>query len=171
VEFFTRFLKLEDAEALLSLNRAIAAIPGGFVRNEEEMDLGFTKRTIARGVDGGIALGAFERGSGRLMGAITSRKLALRVFEHVISNVTIGVHPEFQQKGVGRRLFLDLLENVQMNRPDITRVELIARESNQRQIAFYESIGFRREGVFEKRIRNPDGTYEADIPMGWTKPE
>ncbi|RYZ74863.1 MAG: N-acetyltransferase [Proteobacteria bacterium] len=171
MEFFTRFLRPDDAESLLSLNRELAAIPHGFVRNEEEMNLEFVEKTIERGVNGGIALGAFERGSGRLMGAITSRQLALKAFEHVISNVTVGVHPDFQQKGVARRLLLDLLENVQMNREDITRVELIARESNQRQIAFYESIGFRREGVFEKRIRNPDGSYEADIPMGWTKHE
>lgn len=171
MEFFTRSLKVDDAEALLELNHTIALIPGGFVRNEEEMNLEFVEKTIHRGVSGGIIIGAFERGSGRLMGAITSRQLALKAFEHVISNVTVGVHPDFQQKGVARRLLLDLLENVQMNREDITRVELIARESNQRQIAFYESIGFRREGVFEKRIRNPDGSYEADIPMGWTKHE
>lgn len=171
MEFFTRSLKLDDADALGGLYRAIASKPGGFVRTEEEMNHDFVVKTITRSMNGGIAFGAIERGTGNLLGAITSRKLALKAFEHVISNVVIGVHPEFQQKGVGRRLFLDFLEHVQMNRPDITRVELIARESNQRQIAFYESIGFRREGVFEKRIRNLDGTYEADIPMGWTKDE
>ena len=72
MEFFTRFLRPDDAESLLSLNRELAAIPHGFVRNEEEMNLEFVEKTIERGVNGGIALGAFERGSGRLMGAITA---------------------------------------------------------------------------------------------------
>lgn len=169
MEFFTRSLKSDDAEAFLELNRAIALIPGGFVRTEDEINMDYVSKTIARGLDGGIAIGAIERGSGRLMGAITGRRLKLKAFEHVISNVTIGVHPDFQQKGIGRRLFLDLLEEVQMNREQIRRIEMIARESNHRQIAFYESIGFRREGVFEGRILNADGTLEADIPMAWTK--
>lgn len=162
-------MKPDDAEAFLELNRAIALIPGGFVRTEDEITLEYVKKAIARGESGGIAIGAIERGTGRLMGAITGRHLKLKAFDHVISHVTIGVHPDFQQKGIGRRLFLDLLEEVQMNRDGIRRIEMIARESNHRQIAFYESIGFRREGVFEGRIRNSDGTFEADIPMAWTK--
>ena len=169
MEFFTRSLKSDDAEAFLELNRAIASIPGGFVRTEEEMNLDWAKKTIARGLDGGIALGAIERGSGRLMGAISSRRLKLKAFEHVLSHVSIGVHPDYQHKGIGRRLFLELLEEVQMNREGIKRIEMIARESNHRQIAFYESIGFRREGIFEGRILNADGKLEADIPMAWTK--
>lgn len=169
LEFFTRFLKPDDAQALLDLNRAIAAQPGGFLRSEEEMTLSYVEETIARAMNGGVAWCAIERGSGRMLGAITSKRLAIKVFEHVLSNVIIGVHPQYQKRGVGRRLFIDFLESVQMNRPDITRVELIARDSNQQQIAFYESIGFRREGLFENRIMNADGTYEADVPMGWLK--
>ena len=168
-EFFTRLLKLDDAEEFLNLLRAIAARPGGFVRTEEEIGPEYVEKTLKRGIEGGVAFGAIERGTGRLLGAITSRKLALKAFEHVLSSVTIGVLPEFQTRGIGRRLFIDYLEHVSIQRDDIRRVELIARDSNQRQIAFYESMGFRREGVYERRVRNPDGTYEADIPMGWLK--
>jgi ribosomal protein S18 acetylase RimI-like enzyme len=48
-------------------------------------------------------------------------------------------------------------------------VELIARESNAKAIAFYQSLGFVIEGRFERRIRNPDGSLEADIPMAWLR--
>lgn len=170
-EFFTRHLKEDDVDALFDLFRLIASRPNGFVRMEEEISHSFIQKTVKRAVEGGVAFGAIERGSGRLLGVITSRRLALKSFQHVLSSVTIGVHPEFQTRGIGRRLFIDFLEHITMQRDDITRVELIARESNQRQIAFYESLGFRREGVFEKRLRNPDGSYEADIPMGWVKEE
>jgi ribosomal protein S18 acetylase RimI-like enzyme len=72
---------------------------------------------------------------------------------------------------VGRRLFLDFIEHVQSSRPEISRVELMARDSNPRQIAFYEAIGCRREGTFERRIKNPNGEFESDIPMAWLKDE
>lgn len=75
--------------------------------------------------------------------------------------------PEAQGSGVGRRLFEEFLAEVRTNRPEVLRVELIARESNARAIAFYESLGFRREGRMEGRIRNLDGSFEADIPMAW----
>ncbi len=168
-EFFTRLLKMDDAEELLRLLRSIAAKAGGFVRMEEEISPEFIEKTLRRSLNGGVAFGAIERGTGRLLGVITSRKLALKAFEHVLSSVTIGVHPEFQARGIGRRLFIDFLEYVTLQRDDVKRIELIARDSNQRLISFYESMGFRREGVFEKRLRKSDGTYEADIPMGWLK--
>ncbi len=168
-EFFTRHFKMEDADDLLQLLRSIAAKPGGFVRMEEEISADFVDETLKRSLNGGASFGAIERGSGRLLGVITSRKLALKAFEHVLSSVMIGVHPEFQSRGIGRRLFVDFLEYVTLQRDDIKRIELIARDSNQRQISFYESMGFRREGVFEKRFRRSDGSFEADIPMGWSK--
>ena len=54
-------------------------------------------------------------------------------------------------------------------RPDITRVELIVRQSNDRALRFYESLGFQREGELRLRIRNPDGSLDADIPMAWIR--
>ena len=171
MEIFTRFLTLDDAQALLELYRSIASRPGGFLRMEDEIGPDYVQKALGRGVQGGVAIGAFDRTTGTLIGSITTRKLELKVFEHVLSGLIIGVHPEYQRRGVGRRLFLDLLEHVQSERPDILRIELVARESNVQQILFYESIGFRREGSFEKRIRRPDGAFEADIPMGWLKQE
>ena len=49
----------------------------------------------------------------------------------------------------------------------ISRVELIVRESNERALAFYESLGFEREGEMRGRILNADGSLESDIPMAW----
>lgn len=172
VDVSTRFLTTEDAKVLLDLYRLIAASPtAGFVRMEDEINQDYVAKSLSRGVNGGVAIGAFDRANGRLIGAITARKLGLKVFDHVLSGLIIGVHPEYQRKGIGRRLFLDFLEHLQSERPDILRVELIARDSYQRQIEFYESVGFRREGSFEKRIRRSDGSFEADVPMGWIKPE
>ncbi|MEZ5557846.1 MAG: hypothetical protein R3E86_04785 [Pseudomonadales bacterium] len=51
----------------------------------------------------------------------------------------------------------------------VLRVELIARESNSRAIRFYETLGFVIEGRLQARIRNLDGSLEADIPMAWRR--
>ena len=56
---------------------------------------------------------------------------------------------------------------IELKRPDILRVELIARESNTKAIDFYKQIGFVQEGRFEKRIIGTDNQFEADIPMAW----
>ena len=45
-------------------------------------------------------------------------------------------------------------------------MELIARESNQKALKFYGSLGFEIEGKLRKRIKNSKGELEADIMMG-----
>jgi len=64
-------------------------------------------------------------------------------------------------------MFNSLLKLIEEKRTDILRVELIARESNTNAIKFYEKLGFKIEGRFEKRINNKNGNFEADIPMAW----
>lgn len=66
-------------------------------------------------------------------------------------------------------LFSALLSEVEQNHLQILRVELLARESNQRAIRFYESLGFHLEGRLEKRIRSVDGGFEADLSMAWLR--
>ncbi|TKC60194.1 GNAT family N-acetyltransferase [Pedobacter hiemivivus] len=89
------------------------------------------------------------------------------VFRHVLSELTIAVDPDYQGKGLGKKLFQTLLADVQSNRTEILRVELIARETNSRAIQLYEKLGFKIEGRFEKRISNNSISFEADIPMAW----
>lgn len=48
------------------------------------------------------------------------------MFNHVLSDLTIAVDPEYQGRGLGNRLFQTLLDHVTEERKDILRVELIA---------------------------------------------
>ena len=63
-----------------------------------------------------------------------------KVFDHVVSDLTIVVQPDFHGQGLGKLLFTTLLKYIEESRPDILRVELIARESNAKAIGFYEKI-------------------------------
>jgi len=85
----------------------------------------------------------------------------------VFSDLSISVDPEAQGGGVGRRLFQCLLHRVVAEQPAISRVELVARESNRKALRFYESLGFAAEGRLVGRIKNLDGTFESDISMSW----
>jgi ribosomal protein S18 acetylase RimI-like enzyme len=85
--------------------------------------------------------------------------------------LTIAVDPKHHGQGVGKRLFTELLDKIKKEHPETLRVELIARESNLKATKFYESLGFVREGRFERRLHNHEGAFEADIPMAWFNPE
>jgi ribosomal protein S18 acetylase RimI-like enzyme len=76
------------------------------------------------------------------------------------------VCPAFQGQGLGKMLFEQLIFLVESERNDILRIELIARESNQKAIGLYQRLGFVIEGRLEKRIY-ANGKFEADIPMVW----
>ena len=106
----------------------------------------------------------------KLIAEVHAYKPGIKVFDHVLSDLTLIVHPDFQGKKIGRTIFTIFLEELSINRPDVGKVELIARESNRKAIDLYQSLGFRIEGRFEMRIKTPAGLFEADIPMGWQNP-
>lgn len=172
MELETRHVRTGDGYALLNLYHEIAKSPGAFTRAVDEVTPEYIQEMLEVTVADGLGIVALDPDDAqKLIGVIVARRLGPKVFDHVLSELTIGVDPSFQRKGVGRRLLLDFLESITDQRPDILRVEMMVRESDQHAIEFYESLGFRREGVFEKRIRRPDGEYEADVPMAWVRAE
>lgn len=155
-----------DVAALTDLYRAVAAVPGGLARLEREISEDYVAGAVSAVVASGIGIVAEDPDG--MIGVIHARSPGLFCFSHVLNDLTVAVHPRAQGKGVGRGLFEQFMRDVR-SRDELLRVELVVRESNQKAIAFYESLGFRREGVFAGRIRNLDGTLEADIPMAWTR--
>ena len=158
----------DDVVALTSLYRRVATEPGGLARLEAEVDEAYVRGFVMAAMDRGLILVAEL--DGEIVGEIHAYSAGLFCFAHVMGELTIAVDPAAQGAGVGRALFEQLMQTVVEALPDVQRVELIARESNERAIRFYESLGFQREGVFRNRIRNVDGSFESDIPMAWVRP-
>lgn len=166
-----RSAAIEDLSLIKELYRNVARKEGGLARTEQEITEPYIAHFLTRSIDSGLILVVeHPQDPGALIGEIHAYHPAPAVFKHVLSNLTIAVHPDFQGKKIGRTLFTIFLEEVGINRPDIGRIELFARESNQKAIKFYQSFGFQIDGRFEMRIRNSDGNYEADIPMSWQNP-
>ena len=156
-----------DAGSIHALYKKVSGQPGGLARLAEEVDEPYVAGFLTAALDRGLCFVA-EAG-GQIVGEIHAYTPGLFCFAHVLGDLTIAVDPDAQGDGVGRRLFERFMEVVSEERPEVKRVELIARESNLRAIQFYESVGFTREGVFVDRIRNLDGTVESDIPMAWVR--
>lgn len=166
-----RIADINDLTRILDLYKAVARIEGGIARLEREVTEAYVKNFILKSVESGlIIVGENPENPDELIAEIHGYKTGPYVFDHVLSDVTIVVHPHHQGKKIGRTILTIFLEEIAHNRPDIGKVELITREGNLRAISLYQSLGFKIEGRLEMRIRTPEKTYEADIPMGWQNP-
>ena len=153
---------------MLNLYLRVARVPGGLARLASEIDAAYVEDFLTRALKSGVSYLAVTE-EDRLAGEIHAYSPELFCFSHVLGDLTIAVDPESQGMGIGRKLFEALMNDVTSNLPGISRVELIARESNHAAIRFYESLGFAREGRLLQRIKNPDGSLESDVPMAWTR--
>jgi len=163
-----RIASLEDESKISILYKTVAKLSGGIAREEFEITAAYIKNNLEKSLKTGICLVVPHPENPELLIAeIHCSKLEPQLFKHTLTDLTIAVHPDFQGKGVGKAIFTHLLEHIETYRPEILRVELVARESNQKALQFYQKIGFKMEGRFENRITSKDGGFEADIPMAW----
>jgi len=163
-----RRTKIEDVVELHEMYRLVASVPGGLARLEDEISEQYIKMFVERSISDGLTFVA-EETDGKIVGEIHAYCSGLICFSHVLTDLTVAVDPNYRKQGIAKSLFEKFFEEVERSLPHISRVELISRESNTIAIKFYESLGFKKEGQLENRIKNVDGSLEADIPMGWTK--
>ena len=157
-----------DFSKILSLYQEVSKEKIGIARTHEEITEGYIECFMKNAAESGIEL-VIENPNNteQIIAEIHCYKLGPKVFDHVLSELTVLVDKNFQGQGVGKLLFTGLLDIISTTRTDILRVELIAQESNVKAIEFYKKIGFAIEGRFEKRIITGLNTFEADIPMAW----
>ena len=93
----------------------------------------------------------------------------LAVTAHVL-RLTIVVHEGNERQGIGRALMNELLAWARSN-PNVDKVELQVRSSNEAAIALYRSLGFVEEGRKTKRLKIAPGEYLDDVYMAlWVGP-
>lgn len=160
--------RAEDAPGLLMLLKEAAARPGGMARTPEEFTLDRVNYDLERPSQGGVAFVA-EEGS-HLLGFIHAASPGIGSLQHLLTDLTIAVHPTAQGKGVGRSLFQALLSHVIHQMPHIARVELFSRASNTVGLRLYASMGFLIEGRLRRRILDAEGALEDDVLMAWIRP-
>jgi putative acetyltransferase len=107
----------------------------------------------------------------RIVGEIHAYTPEIHAFRHMLSDLTIAVHPEHQHRGIGKKLFRTFLQLVQSDFPHILRVELYVREENLPIVRFYQSLGFINEGRQRHKILNDRNQLETPLHMAWFNPE
>jgi putative acetyltransferase len=156
-------LNAEATDQVVALYRAAAA-HGGLARRPEEIDADYVRGFLTRAQANGISRAAFAP-EGTLVAEIHALRMAPAQFSHVMTDLTVAVHPDWQGKGLGSLLFRTLIDAARVLKPPITRIELMARAGNTDAIRLYQRIDFTIEGRFAGRVHLPDGTIEDDIAM------
>ncbi len=166
-----RIANIGDLHALINLYKAVARTEDGIARLEYEITEDYVKKFLLKSLASGlIIVGENPDDETQLIASVHAFKKGIKVFDHVLGDLTLVVHPQFQGKKIGRTIFTIFLEEIGRNRLDVGKIELIARESNTKAIALYQSLGFLVEGRMEMRIKTTRDAYEADVPMGWRNP-
>ncbi len=163
-QFLVAALNADATEKVVALYRAAAAARGGLARTPDEIDDAYVRRFLESAARAGVSRAIFA-GDGTLIGEIHALRMAPRQFQHVLTDLTVAVHPDWQGKGLGTLLFGQLTEAARALSPPVTRIELFAREGNAGAIRLYQRVGFKIEGRFERRLKLLDGTIEDDIAM------
>lgn len=169
--FVVRACISDDQPKILSLYRKVASRSGGIARSESEITTDYISTFTQQAANTGVHFVAeAPDNSNTIIGEIHGYKMFPKVFEHVISELTIAVDPDFHGRGVGKQLFTYFLDHIRDERPDVLRVELMTQESNMRALNLYKSVGFVVEGRLQNRIRMNGSSLDADIPMAWFNP-
>src|SRR6478735_4321732 len=126
-----RIADINDLNSLIHLYKTVAKTEDGIARLEHEITEDYIKDFLLKSLDSGlIIVGENPTNENELIASVHAYKKGPKVFDHVLGDLTLVVHPQFQGKKIGRTIFTIFLEEIGHNRPDVGKVELIARESN-----------------------------------------
>ena len=163
-----RHTNLKDYPALINLYRLVANRSGGIIRIDREINFDYVNLFIENSMKKGLSLVAEVDSS--IEAEIHAYTPEIYAFRHMLSDLTIVVHPEYQNQGIGKKLFTEFLLIIQNDFPHILRIELYVREENKPIVDFYKSLGFINEGRQQNKILNARNELETPLHMAWFNP-
>jgi RimJ/RimL family protein N-acetyltransferase len=101
--------------------------------------------------------------AGRIVGSLDFSAAKRKRFSHT-GDFAMTLAPEFRGMGLGLFLLNSLVAWAR-TKPDIEKINLLVRSSNERAIALYKKFGFVEEGRKRREVKLSDGTYEDNILM------
>jgi len=146
-----------DAERLTVLERALAHAKIGMVISPDQVRTIDRERALIRETldEDGSTLGIVAELGDRIVGTALLKQLGPSRCRHV-AVLSVGVHPDFQRRGIGRALMEHLIAHARAS--GLVRLELYVRSDNDRAQTLYRSLGFAHEGTRARFVRLDDGT-------------
>jgi RimJ/RimL family protein N-acetyltransferase len=162
-----RTMREADAPALaetddeLTLRWAFSGVAHGPVE---------VRRTAAQAglqwlVGGVAAFSMIDEDTGRVAGSMRLRKQG----PPQVGGVGYVVHPAFRGRGYTTRA-LRLLIPWAFEVADFARLELGAKVGNDASLRAAANAGFAPDGIRERRLRNPDGTFSDEVRYALNNP-
>jgi ribosomal protein S18 acetylase RimI-like enzyme len=171
MNYLIRKAELQDAQSLSKLYQRVAESSGGIIRNYSEITLDYINYFLQKSLETGIILVIpHPEYPAEIIAEIHTYQEKLLAFRHILTDLTIVVHPDFQSQKLGKAIFEALLTKIKNEFSHILRVELYVREKNQKAIEFYQKMGFVEEGRLKNKIKNLDNSLETPIEMTWFNP-
>ncbi len=163
-----RHANAADKDKIMLLYKRVAAMPNGLARSFDEITESYIRDFMQHSVKSGLEFVIDNPDDAdEIIAEIHCYKPGPKVFNHVFGELTIVVDPAYHNKGIGKLIFIHLLNCISDNRSDILRIELAVKESHENAIRLYKKIGFIAEGRFDKKFKDGENSYDADIPMAW----
>ncbi len=163
-----RKARIEDKEQMLALYKKVSLVPDGIIRNFDEVNESYILQFLTASISKGLILvGIMEN---KIIGEIHAITPNIYAFQHIMTDLTIVIDQDMQGQGIGKRIFKQFLNIIQTDFTNILRVELFTREHNERNVKFYENIGFINEGRQQNKIYLSKNSFHTPIHMAWFNP-
>jgi ribosomal protein S18 acetylase RimI-like enzyme len=159
-----RLARVADAQALVALDRRLAADGDGMVQSVAQIRSIEEQRAridaMYRDMSAGKATcSVVAEVDGQIVGSADLKQHEPERCRHV-GILAVGVHVEFRRRRIARTLLEQLIDHAR--RSGLIRLELYVRADNVRAQRLYESLGFRHEGMRQRFVRLDDGSFVDD---------
>jgi len=168
VDLIIKPAELNQEYQLFELYKAVSVVPDGIIRNKDEISRKYISGFLRDSIENGLILVGLSEN--KVIGEIHAYTPNIYAFRHILTDLTVVVDPGYHGLGIGRKLFEQFLRIIKSDYRHILRIELFVREHNERNITFYESLGFINEGRQENKILNSKSKLETPLHMAWFNP-
>ncbi len=160
-----RFVRIEDAAAILSMQRDVFCEGEFFIAVSEEFNKTMEQQLewIQSIIDNDRDTIFVAEINGELAGMVVFVSPARKRLSHT-GSITMMIQKAHRNKGIGKVLLKELLAWAEQH-PLIEKVSLGVFSNNLRAIALYKSLGFVEEGRKVKEFKLAENEYADDILM------
>ncbi len=79
--------------------------------------------------------------------------------------VNLLIFPDYQRKGLGELLLSNVIKLIKLHHPEIGKIVLNVKNSNQRAIKLYQKFGFQIKNELENYYESGDNSFSMELDL------